>query len=1147
MFKRLIASFICLTFSFSNLQQSYVQANPATGGDFSINQLPVPGTMVGKSAPFVPLALKGLVVNLNNPLEFQFIVDTGSDESLQGQKAAVIVRSEATNQSQQEQLKQQANQLVKYFLAGLTIPEGDLWVNLSPYEKTRMVPEALGQTDLGRDLLAQDYILKQLTASLIYPEKDLGKEFWSRVYAKAQQQFGTTNIPVNTFNKVWILPNQAQVFENNNAAYVTKSTLKVMLDEDYLATEKNRRQPGRQPRDMFKSELQRTCPQAGCQADKPSNVKANQGVNLSQNIRDLGKQIIKEIILPEIEKEVNHGRNFAPLRQIYQALILAKWYKETITNGLLDATYTNKNKVAGVNLNDPTVKEQIYNRYLQAYKKGAFNYIKEDPTPDGQVVPRKYFSGGFKWIVNLRRDGAKSSVRNIGQVLVVTFSLLALIPSGSAFAQQQTPSTQTQLPATTKSIDLRPIVDRKINPSVEFPNSIRFNEKDRDVEDKARYDADPGDEVNEVDWTDSRGKTYHFVKDMTKVSHESMNIANLVNGTVIGIKVDKIEGWIYLRIKDSVISHLDRGKSVFPLWSVRLPIEKPIAALNGPTDAAMTGDTETFFQRHNMVDKTIRDLFVGYFNGTVDYEVPRAELRRSNPSIDIDAVMAEAKVIREAEIVADFGFGRPDAAMFAKTRIAAWKLSDQAMLNPTPKPTQYAAMAKREDETSSWVTLSDGTRVAKSDVTAVIRLLYKIRIKEIYFALPYGNIVRFSRPESVDINQWKIIWGDRTFKDSARGELADDWWEGNIGGRPERIIRMINEKIPHMKGQTHQDVKIDYETLPMNYSTASDNDVENDFREKLQRWIDQKRISDEELPQAIQIFLAGRSIPNLKQILTLSYEIAHNMPNKMWYFHLPTETSSSNLIKWRTTRYDLYLVVMRYVPGWISFDDLNYIESEMAKINPDKILFSKHPQLRPLTHSIFQYFHKGEAWAIADIIAQLQPMRRALSNEEREDFIRTMIRENKAIKIIIGSQPSLKNAIADLIPILVRFLDFVPVTDPPGFFRFKLKEGLNPNSATETAVNPGPDAAMRATVRGLGTDRTTLAQLYNGGIDLNQIKVNRTGKTINVQFDPAQLIQLEQGGFKGFTPVITSMTHISSPFQLLGINISLKEVQLAKV
>ena len=354
MFKRLIASLICFTFSLSNIQYIYAQ-------DFSVNQLPVPGTMVGESATFSPLALKGLIVNPQKPLEFQFIVDTGDEYRHFDNNYRHPERSEG---SQQEQLKTQSTQLVKYFLAGLTIPEGDLWVNLSPYEKTRMVPEALGQTDLGRDLLAQDYILKQLTASLIYPEKNLGKEFWSRVYAKAQKQFGTTNIPVNTFNKVWILPDQAQVYENVNAAFVTKSTLKVMLDEDYIA-------------------LQKSYPINSL----PLEGRAREGGSI-------GSQIIRQIILPEITKEVNTGKNFAQLRQIYQALILAKWYKETIQNGLLDALYTNKNKVTGVNVNDPTVKEQIYNRYLQAYKKGAFNYIKEDPAPEGQVVSRKYFSGG---------------------------------------------------------------------------------------------------------------------------------------------------------------------------------------------------------------------------------------------------------------------------------------------------------------------------------------------------------------------------------------------------------------------------------------------------------------------------------------------------------------------------------------------------------------------------------------------------------------------------------------------------------------------------------------------------------------------------------------------------------------------------------
>ncbi len=433
MFKRLIASLVCLTFSFSNIQYLHAQ-------DFSVNQLPVPGAMIGESAPFAPLALKGLVVNPQKPLEFQFIVDTGKGP----QDTATI--------------KDQANQLVKYFLAGLTIPEGDLWVNLSPYEKNRMVPEVLGQTDLGRDLLVQDYILKQLTASLIYPGKDLGKEFWSRVYAKAQAQFGTTNVPVNTFNKVWILPDQAQVFENGAAAYVTKSTLKVMLDEDYTALQKH--------------------------------------LPVHNSTDSIGSQIVRQIILPEITKEVNVGRNFAPLRQIYQALILAKWYKETIQNDLLDALYTNKDKVAGVNVNDPAVKEQIYDRYLQAYKKGAFNYIKEDPTPEGQVMSRKYFSGGTEMAMTVRNDGAMSAIQKIGTLLLLTVALAGTV-ANPALAQsnivQQGPSVQTQylLDQLTQgndrekfdaTMDLRRIVDKSAIPGLvkifENPDSSPMSRKD---------------------------------------------------------------------------------------------------------------------------------------------------------------------------------------------------------------------------------------------------------------------------------------------------------------------------------------------------------------------------------------------------------------------------------------------------------------------------------------------------------------------------------------------------------------------------------------------------------------------------------------------------------------------------------------------
>ena len=185
--------------------------------------LPAPGVMVHLSPPLDPPILKGIKVHPDNPFRFEFILDRG-DSPLSND----VLKSESTK-------------LIKYFLASLTIPEKDLWVNLSPYEKDRIIPQSFGLTEMGRDLLAEDYMLKQITASLIYPEDEIGKKFWKRIYEEAAKKFGTTNIPVNTFNKVWIVPYKAVVYENAKAgtAYVVESKLKVMLEQDYLSFEKH--------------------------------------------------------------------------------------------------------------------------------------------------------------------------------------------------------------------------------------------------------------------------------------------------------------------------------------------------------------------------------------------------------------------------------------------------------------------------------------------------------------------------------------------------------------------------------------------------------------------------------------------------------------------------------------------------------------------------------------------------------------------------------------------------------------------------------------------------------------------------------------------------------------------------------------------
>lgn len=339
-------------FLISSPNYSFVYAS-----GLSLPVLPKPGDMIGLSQDFIPAMLKGMVINPENPLQFDFLIDAGDSSFTAIDKAA------------------EYKKLVKYFLAALTVPNHEQWVNLSPYEKDRIVGDTFGQTEMGRDLLAQDYLLKQIASSIIYPESGLGKTFWNKVYTKAQKQFGNVQVPINTINKVWIVPSQAIVYETQGAAYVDSSHLKVILEEDYHALRKSGLAPIMNRRDE-KSEL-------------------NQENRALDNVSGVSRQMLREIILPELEKEVNEGKNFAPLRQVFSGMILATWYKKSLKESLLGKFYMNKGKVLGVNQVDIQTNQRIYQQYLTAFKKGVFNYIKDANLPDGTSVPRKYFAGGI--------------------------------------------------------------------------------------------------------------------------------------------------------------------------------------------------------------------------------------------------------------------------------------------------------------------------------------------------------------------------------------------------------------------------------------------------------------------------------------------------------------------------------------------------------------------------------------------------------------------------------------------------------------------------------------------------------------------------------------------------------------------------------
>ncbi|MDD3375216.1 MAG: hypothetical protein PHY73_05790 [Candidatus Omnitrophica bacterium] len=389
-----------------------LQVCPSPAYAQAIFNLPQPGAMVFLTPEFTPIIFQGLRVYPENPLEIDFIIDSG-DERLDRQGLEV-----------------ETQKLVQYFLASMTIPEKDIWVNLSPYEEDRIVEDSLRQTIIGRDLLAQDYLLKQITASLIYPEDELGRKFWDKVYKEAYKQYQTTEIPVNTFNKVWIVPEKAVVYETENGVVIGESHLKVMLEQDYLALHNN--------------------------LNNNDIGIASRSQAETRTTNQVASQIVKEIVLPAIEKEVNEGKNFKQLRQIFHSLILATWFKKALKNSILANVYADQSKTKGIDLEDKSTVDKIYDLYLEAFKKGVYDFVKVEQDPlTKRNIARKYFSGGFlssesdQWME--RRDASYASSNmiqsNFQKPLIGKIHLAPQMASSSSFSKKPTKGLRKYLTA----------------------------------------------------------------------------------------------------------------------------------------------------------------------------------------------------------------------------------------------------------------------------------------------------------------------------------------------------------------------------------------------------------------------------------------------------------------------------------------------------------------------------------------------------------------------------------------------------------------------------------------------------------------------------------------------------------------------------
>lgn len=337
---------------------------------------PPPNTLISGyniGEVFYPATLKSLIVNPQSQTNyFDFVIDTGND-----------------NFWYEEQLKPKARNLINYFYLGITLPPVDFWVNLNPVEPNRITSLNLGWTDIGKILLEADFKLKKDSCHFTDPRDNLGKRYWDALNKRLQEE-GFSNVQITTSNRLWIIPEEAIVEENEQRFTIVSSKLKVCLESEYLSRQQN--------------------------SNPPLLINQNK---TSQKIQDIASEVMKEVVLPTLEYEINYGKAYAPLRQVYDSLILAEVYKQKYWgNGEFFAHCINRGFVDGLESKKLWSKREIFNAYVHSYKNGEYSFYQTEYAPFqfGAMLQKHYFSGGVDFseirnVLTIRKANAAVSTQ----------------------------------------------------------------------------------------------------------------------------------------------------------------------------------------------------------------------------------------------------------------------------------------------------------------------------------------------------------------------------------------------------------------------------------------------------------------------------------------------------------------------------------------------------------------------------------------------------------------------------------------------------------------------------------------------------------------------------------------------------------------
>jgi hypothetical protein len=275
------------------------------------------------------------------------------------------------------------------FLTGLILPNNKFWVNLNPWEPDRITGSQLEVTDVGRIMLEADLQMKKDFSNYGNPcANESGKLLYDLLAKKhdslviaCMEKFpdeieNSRNVQFGASTRFWIVPDTIYAYVNGTQIFIINASLAIysepVSEHSYFMLN-----------NQDSSSISKSCQE-----------------ELNRSAKEYGKytkELVDELILPYVVKDVNYGERYRDLRNVYTSLALAQWYKSSISPSIdifqVISDSSNITSMKTISLWNP---KDIWSEYVYSYKNGEFTCWQNETTnvDNGIMFESVFYTSG---------------------------------------------------------------------------------------------------------------------------------------------------------------------------------------------------------------------------------------------------------------------------------------------------------------------------------------------------------------------------------------------------------------------------------------------------------------------------------------------------------------------------------------------------------------------------------------------------------------------------------------------------------------------------------------------------------------------------------------------------------------------------------